>query len=37
MATNDKIVKVTITPMYSASGSGTIPSGYIITKYKKRG
>ena len=36
MATNDKIVKVTITPIYSTSGIGTTPSGYVITKYKKK-
>jgi len=33
MSTNREIIKVTITPLYSTTGSGTIPCGYIKTTY----
>ena len=36
MAGYEEIVKVEITPIYSTTGSGTVPCGYVRTTYIRR-
>jgi hypothetical protein len=35
MSTTETIIKIDVLPVYSTTGSTTIPSGYLIIKTKK--
>jgi len=32
MSTTEIIIKIEVKPLYSANGSSTIPSGYVVVK-----